>query len=91
EMASRALSIMLISLVLSCVSIWLEANVPTIEGYKDHIRTCGSTDECEGIWCKQGRLGECLTWTCDLDEDCRKLVRCDRTPGPYCMEGMCTC
>ncbi|KAF8097175.1 hypothetical protein N665_0293s0025 [Sinapis alba] len=82
-MTSRAKSIMLLSLVLvyyhAGVSIW------------DHIRTCGSTDECEGIWCKQGRLGECLTWTCDLDEYCKKLVRCDRTPEPYCMEGMCTC
>lgn len=56
------------------------------------IPWCGSRDDCDGIWCPgKGKHGKCYVWTCDLEEDCRKIVRCKGLPGPYCMEGLCTC
>lgn len=68
----------------------LVTNVPKAES-RSYIPICGSSDECEGIWCSNGRVGHCKMWTCDIEEDCRKLVRCRGLPGPYCMEGICTC
>ncbi|CAH2035305.1 unnamed protein product [Thlaspi arvense] len=54
---------------------------------------CISKDECKshyGIWCGDGSGRTCFHFFCQIDMDCRKLVRCN-TPRPYCRKGVCSC
>lgn len=71
--------------------MFLVTNVSRAEG-RSNIPTCGNNDDCEGIWCGHGRRGRCEMWTCEDNIDCRKIVRCNKgLPGPWCMEGICSC
>lgn len=68
----------------------LVTDVPKAES-RSSIPLCGSKDDCDGIWCVVGRVGQCNMWTCNITEDCMKIVRCHGLPGPSCMEGICSC
>ncbi|CAH2045534.1 unnamed protein product [Thlaspi arvense] len=90
-MASKSISILLLSFMLSCAIMLLVADLARA-GSPRPLPLCRSKNECElGMWCGDGKGGKCFAWTCDLQEDCLKRVRCSDTPGPYCMEGICQC
>ncbi|CAH8387533.1 unnamed protein product [Eruca vesicaria subsp. sativa] len=93
-MASRSsTSVLLLSCMISCVFMLLVINVPKAEG-DSQLPVCGNKEGCGGIWCRDERRpgkGKCITWTCDLQEDCKKFVNCEGLPMPYCMEGLCAC
>ncbi|EOA25803.1 hypothetical protein CARUB_v10019170mg [Capsella rubella] len=91
-MASRATSLFFFFFFLiSCAFLLHETNASNNKD-SSNIPSCGSRDDCDGIWCKgEGKAGKCNMWTCDIEEDCLKIVRCENLPGPYCMEGLCTC
>ncbi|KAL0737522.1 hypothetical protein Bca4012_013732 [Brassica carinata] len=88
-MAARSTSVLL----LSCVFVLLVTHLPKAEG-GGKLPVCGNKEGCGGTWCKDEKRpgkGKCITWTCDLQEDCMKIVICEGGSGPYCMEGLCSC
>ncbi|XP_019102062.1 PREDICTED: defensin-like protein 293 [Camelina sativa] len=91
-MASKPTSLFLFFFLISCTFLLHETNASRKMG-TSYIPLCGSRDDCDGIWCKGrgGKTGQCNMWPCNFDEYCRKIVRCKDLPGPYCMEGICTC
>ncbi|KAL0657927.1 hypothetical protein Bca4012_078512 [Brassica carinata] len=92
-MAARSTSALLLFCVLSCVFMLLVTNVTKSEG-GSHLPVCGNKEGCGGTWCKDEKRpgkGKCITWTCDLQEDCSKFVICEGGPRPFCMEGLCAC
>ncbi|CAH2035296.1 unnamed protein product [Thlaspi arvense] len=78
-------SVLILSFMLSCIIMLRVTNVARA------LPICVSKDECKfGIWCGDGSGGTCFHFSCQIDMDCRKLVRCN-TPEPYCMKGICSC
>ncbi|WZZ01870.1 hypothetical protein YC2023_074198 [Brassica napus] len=93
-MAVRSTSALLLFCMLYCEFLFLYFQVTKAEG-GSKLPVCGNKEGCGGIWCKDEKRpgkGKCITWTCDLQEDCEKIVICGGgLPGPFCMEGLCTC
>ncbi|KAG7635894.1 hypothetical protein ISN45_At02g003850 [Arabidopsis thaliana x Arabidopsis arenosa] len=90
-MTSRAKSLFIFFFLISCTFMLLETDASRNKP-SSYIPLCGSNTYCGGLWCpKKGGKYSCISMNCDIQEDCPKLVRCKNSPGPYCMEGFCTC